>query len=225
MANEFSSYLVGSINQLMELKSEREHKNFTMYQLAKAINMPHSMLIKLLHADPNKRVLNPRVETLAKIVRFFQEDGFNITIDDVLSGNILSKNTIEVADQVCDGDAKKKSITLYDMSGDLNKTLGLITLPVSSNSEDLIAFISSENIEPMFKKGSVFIVDKNLKPTNNTLVAAVNNTNNRILIRKYYVANNIKTLKSYDNEIKDIDLSLNKETQILGVIIQVDAKT
>jgi len=225
MTKEFSIHLASSINDLMGLKSQREQKKFTMYQLAKAIDMPHSMLIKLLHADLTKRVLNPRVETLAKIVRFFQEDGFNVTIDDIISGNILSKNTIEVAAQVRNENAEKKTIPLYGMSGDLNKTLGLVTIQMSSNSEALAAFISDENIEPMFKRGSIFIVDKNLHPLNNTLVAAVNNLNNLVLIRKYYFSNNKKILKSYDKTIEDIDLSLNNNIKILGVIIQVDAKT
>lgn len=53
-----------TIKTLMHLKSERDGIAFTLYQLAKALNMPHSVLIRLLHHQPSKRVNNPRVDTL-----------------------------------------------------------------------------------------------------------------------------------------------------------------
>lgn len=74
------------LKDLIDLKSKRDGKIFTIYQLAKAINMPHSILVKLMHSDPTKRVNNPRIDTLTKIIDFFKSDGFSISIDDLLFG-------------------------------------------------------------------------------------------------------------------------------------------
>lgn len=93
--NAYANYeknISNSIRALIECKSKRDQTPFTIYKLAKALGMPHSVLIKLIHTDENKRVHNPRIDTLTKIVNFFKQDGFQISIDDVLIG--LSINTL-----------------------------------------------------------------------------------------------------------------------------------
>ena len=59
------------IRRLIAQKAARDGRNFNVSQLAKAVNIAHSILVKLLHLDPEKRVTNPRIETLIKIVDFF----------------------------------------------------------------------------------------------------------------------------------------------------------
>src|SRR3990167_10301056 len=86
------------LRNLFEKKTEKDKKNFTIYQLAKAIDVPHSILVKLMHTDPAKRVLNPRIDTLSKIVDFFKNDGFDIAIDDLISGAKIS-SSIDVTAQ------------------------------------------------------------------------------------------------------------------------------
>ncbi len=61
-----------TLKTLMQMKSERDGINFTLYQLAKALNMPHSILSRLVHSQPSKRVNNPRIDTLSKIVDFLK---------------------------------------------------------------------------------------------------------------------------------------------------------
>ncbi|OGT67603.1 MAG: hypothetical protein A3J38_10150 [Gammaproteobacteria bacterium RIFCSPHIGHO2_12_FULL_45_9] len=74
-----------TLRALMDQKTQRDHTPFTIYQLAKAIQMPHSILVKLMHEDPKKRVHNPRIDTLTRIVNFFKQDGFPITLDALLT--------------------------------------------------------------------------------------------------------------------------------------------
>ena len=79
MATELN--LNRALRALLDAKTQRDQTPFTVYQLAKAIEMPHSILVKLMHEDPSKRVYNPRIETLMRIVSFFQQDGFAVTLD------------------------------------------------------------------------------------------------------------------------------------------------
>ncbi|QLH41414.1 MAG: hypothetical protein HWD59_00860 [Coxiellaceae bacterium] len=68
----YSSELHLALKELLEKKSKRDGINFTISQLAKAIDMPHSILVKLIHPDPSKRVTNPRIDTLTKIIDFLE---------------------------------------------------------------------------------------------------------------------------------------------------------
>lgn len=207
----------------MERKSKRDHKHFTIYQLAKAINMPHSILVKLMHPDITKRVKNPRIETLVKIVGFFKQDGFNITVDDLLSG--LKKTAAVQVNEQNIGDQIAKSITVYSFDVKLKKSIGMIDVNLMSNSENIIALLSDEDIKPMFKKNSFFVVDTTLKPEDDTLVAIKVGGYDKILIRKYYVEGHKKILKSYDRNIAPIELMPTNNYQVIGVVIQVNAKT
>jgi hypothetical protein len=70
------------LRELLDLKSRRDGKIFTPSQLAKSIAMPHSVIIKLLHPDPTKRVNNPRIDTLIKIIEYFKAEGIMVKNDD-----------------------------------------------------------------------------------------------------------------------------------------------
>src|SRR6188472_954785 len=73
-----------TLKNLIEEKAKRDNAKFTACQLAEALGMPRSMITKLTHYDKSKRVLNPRIDTLIKIVDFFRADGFNVTLDDLI---------------------------------------------------------------------------------------------------------------------------------------------
>lgn len=42
---------------LMQMKSEKNGISFTLYQLAKAVNMPHSVLVRLLHHHQPRKMI------------------------------------------------------------------------------------------------------------------------------------------------------------------------
>ncbi len=72
------------ISELITMKTTHDGASFTNAQLANAIDVPRSSICRLLHPDTTKRVTNPTVEMLLKIVHFFREDGFDVTMDHLL---------------------------------------------------------------------------------------------------------------------------------------------
>lgn len=220
----YSSDLRFVLKKLIERKSERDRKNFTIYQLAKAIDMPHSMLVKLVHVDPAKRVNNPRIDTLARIVDFFRQDGFSITLDELLA-NFKTKPAIEVNEQNLGLFSIDKSVMVYSMDAGLEQSVGNLNIKLTTNPGNTIALLSDEDIKPMFKKGSVFIVDTTMEPEHDTLVAVRINGHNKILIRKFYIEGHKKILRSYDTHIAPIELMPTINYKIVGVVLQVNAKT
>jgi len=213
-----------SLRQLIDLKSARDKEKFTIYKLAKALKMPHSILVKLLHSDPAKRVRNPRIDTLSKIINFFNEDGFNITIDDLLTGNIISNST-ELRSQELAETEYEHTLSLYSMNGNLPKKeskLIKILLPYKSNS--LIAMISTYDIKPIFKKGSIFIIDTERQLENENLIALKTSENNEVKIRKINLQSNKKILLSYEGD-NHTEFFSEKKHNLIGVVVKIDAKT
>src|SRR3990167_10553215 len=95
-SNSFTTSIHLVLRNLIEQKSKRDQIKFTSAQLANALSMPRSMITKLTHLDESKRVINPRIDTLLKIVEFFRSDGFNITINDLLG---ITTKSIDVQNQ------------------------------------------------------------------------------------------------------------------------------
>jgi len=208
------------LRELIELKSNRDGKSFTVYQLAKAINMPHSILVKLMHPDPNKRVNNPRIDTLIKIIDFFKSDGFLVTVDDFL----FRQNEVDIQSQLIEYNYVEKNIQTFTLDYESNQ-LGLISIRLPDNHKNLMAFISDEEINNFFKIGSIFIIDKDIKPENEHLVAVKVETYKKIIIRKLKINGKHKYLISIDDQTNKIVLLPTLHYSILGVIIQVNAKT
>ncbi|MFI4956543.1 MAG: S24 family peptidase [Gammaproteobacteria bacterium] len=222
IANNNDIHLV--LKELIDRKSERDNLNFTVYQLAKLIGMPHSILIKLMHEDPSKRVNNPRIDTLTRIVDFFRRDGFNVTLNDFLTG-FNSNAGVSVDEQEVGISAVETIIPAYSFDTHFEKKLGTVEVMLPSASKNVIALISDHDIKPMFKKGSIFIVDMGLLPEDDTLVAVRLDGMSNILIRKLHIVNNIRTLKSYNENEPPIKIVPTKGCRILGVVIQVNART
>ncbi|MGC1854230.1 MAG: S24 family peptidase [Candidatus Aquirickettsiella sp.] len=210
-----------TLRTLMQMKSARDGVNFTLYRLAKSLNMPHSVLLRLIHLEPTKRVNNPRIDTLYKIVEFFKLDGFNITVNDLLMG--LS-NESEMTTQDPFSFNKEAELPLYSFNATKQNKIGQIQIKLSTHAKHLIALLSEEEIKPIFKKGSIFIIDPNAMLENDSLVAVKIENNLQILIRKIYLEPNKTLLMTYDNSI--LPLILNPQLHsILGVVVQVNAKT
>lgn len=213
------------LKELLDKKSKRDQVTFTTYQLANALKMPKSILVRLIHPDPSKRVTNPRIETLMKIIDFFNEDGFDITIDELLARPVSKAEKLE-------GKAleiKKSHIDIPIYSFDIckSKQLGSIGITLAEEtSSNIIAFYADEDIKPMFKKGSIFIIDVDAIPENDNLIAVKIEGVKKIQIKKYYTeGKNKKILKSYDKNDKPIVLMPTMNYRVLGVVIQVNART
>lgn len=221
-SSEATTYCIQrALLDLIEKKSNRDQKIFSGGQLAKALGIPRSVISRLIHPDPKKRVINPTVGTLIKIVDFFRADGFNVSLDSFLDpySNIVNVQT-QAIDQT---NELIQNITLYTLTFGTDTPIGTVDLKLYSKSPDLIAFLSEKYIKPMFKKGSIFVVDKRMKVENGMLIAIKQNNSPEILVKKYYEIDDQKILKSYDKST----LEIKSETpyKIIGVIIHVNAKT
>jgi len=218
VSNNFSISIHTTLRDLIEAKSKRDNVKFTSYQLANSLCMPRSIISKLTHPDKSKRIINPKIETLLKIVEFFRADGFNITIDDFLGLN--SPTIIDVQASLI---PNKKSCTasLYSLNN-MKYFMGNIKIDIPRSSENILALYAEENIEPFFKIGSIFIIDLNMKPTHDTLVAIKLNNSEKIHIKKFYQKKNAIFLKSLSGKDEAV---ISFQNEILGVVIRVNAKT
>jgi hypothetical protein len=211
-----------SLRTLIDLKSQKDNSEFTIYKLAKQLSMPHSVLTKLMHEQPDKRVNNPRIDTLDKIVTFFREDGFNITIDDLLHG-LKNPSYIDVIPQE-DVLERNATISLFPIN-QADQKIGTIDVLIENKSKDLIAFSAHEDIGSFFKKGSIFITDKSSKPEHNSLVAVDLYGKNSIHVMKYCISGHKRVLYSLNESEDPVTILPTKIIKIIGVIVQVNAKT
>lgn len=217
---DYNNELCTILRDLIALKSKRDGKNFTSYQLAKAINMPHSILIKLIHQDPEKRVYNPRIDTLTKIIEFFKSDGFSITIDDLLFG----RKEIDIISQPIKNNYTDKNIQIFSLDYEQSK-LGTITINLPDDHANIMAYLSEEEINPFFKSGSIFIVNKDMKPENNNLIIIKSERDKKTSIKKLIINGMKRYLMSLNDNDDIIELLPTLHYLIIGVVIQVNAKT
>ncbi len=220
--NMLSNKIHITIKTLMELKSERDGIAFTLYQLAKAVNMSHSVLARLLHHHPTKRVNNPRIDTLLKIVEFFKTDGFNVTVNDLLMG-LSEKSEINIQTEKIDSFLTEVKLPLYPFDTAYPEKIGTASIKLAAIPNNAIAFLSDKALQPLFKQGSIFIVDTQLKPKKDSLVTVTLEKHSKILIKKFHIEHNKKWLKSIDNSANPVILELRYHS-IIGVIIQINAK-
>ena len=221
-SNNFTTSIHIALKDLIEAKSKRDKVKFTSYQLANILCMPRSIITKLTHPDQSKRINNPKVATLIKIVEFFRKDGFNITIDGLLGISRNQQVDVRIQPSLINNIAT--DIPLYAFTN-TRKKIGSITINLPQKINHIIALYSEDDIKPFFKAGSIFIVHLNSQPTNDVLIAIKFDTSEKIYIKKYFKLNNKIILKSLDSHEENIILMPTQSYNILGVIIQVNAKT
>ena len=218
--NNFSTSIHTVLRNLIEEKSKRDNTRFTSYQLANALSMPRSIITKLTHTDESKRISNPKIETLIKIVDYFRKEGFNITIDDLLG---IRDRPIDVHSQVLSNN-NARPILLYSLS-DISQKMGTIEIKLPKTHKNLIALCSEENIDPFFKIGSIFVVDLDIQPAHDMLIAARLDSSQKVRIKKYAREKNKIILKSLNYGDKNITLMPTQLCKILGAVIHINAKT
>lgn len=219
--NNFSTSIHIVLKKLIEEKSRRDNIKFTGYQLASALDMPRSIITKLTHPDVSKRIVNPKIETLLKIVDFFKSDGFDITIDHLLGVN---NRSIDIQSQTLSLNKEIQTVSLYSINN-MRQRLGSVDVKLCNTLNNVRAYYLEEDVEPFFKIGSVFIVDLNREPSNDTLIAIQFDTSDKVQIKKYYHKKNKIILKSLNNTENDIVLMPTHICNILGVVIQINVKT
>ena len=209
------------IRQLIAQKAARDGGNFNVSQLAKALNMPHSILVKLLHLDPAKRVTNPRIDTLIKIVDFFRQEGFAISLDDLFSG-VLPEQHVDVASQHTGEFAIQKTLPVFSFAVHDEQPIGEVTIKLTQPAEHAVVYMTDQDIPPLFKAGSLFIVDTYRLPEEAMMIAVRLMPGDGVKIGKLKVSAHRRVLLAFDTQEPAIDIS---SAEVLGVVIQVNAKT
>lgn len=220
VTEEFQNLIYLTLKKLIEEKSKRDNAKFTACQLAQSIGIPRSIITKLTHQDVTKRVTNPKIDTVMKIVEFFKADGFNITIEDLL-GSVTK--TVSIRNQPLILQNRLVTIPIYSLNK--KEKMGIIDVKISNKQKDTIALYADKDIKPFFKAGSIFVVSQNAVLENDNLIAIKLAHSDNIEIKKYCVYKNKILLKSLDEKEQDILLMPTTQCEILGIVVQVNAKT
>ncbi|OGT37583.1 MAG: hypothetical protein A3F12_02320 [Gammaproteobacteria bacterium RIFCSPHIGHO2_12_FULL_38_14] len=220
VAEDFQNSIHLILKELIEEKSRRDNVKFTGCQLAQAVGIPRSIITKLTHHDVTKRVTNPKLDTIMKIVEFFKADGFDITVEDLLGS---ATRTISVKNQQLISQSRTVTIPVYSLKK--KEKMGIIDVKISGRHKDTIALYADRDIKPFFKAGSIFIVDPNAVLENDNLIVIKLEHSDVIQIKKYCVFKNKILLKSLDDREKDIILMPTTQFEILGVVVQINANT
>ena len=100
-------------------------------------------------------------------------------------------------------------IPLYFLDSDLSNRFGSFEYDGPGELENLMALVADDYIEPMFKKGSVFVVDISINIVEGTLVAVKLPGHEKLVLRKFFKK----------------ELMPTEQCQIIGAVVQVIAKT
>lgn len=209
------------LNTLIKLKSKRDNAKFTAYKLSKEIDVDRSLIQRILKGE----VESPRLDTLMKITKFFVDDGFALTIDELVGWksnltDLFDHNlTVEKAEQAT-------TLPLYQMSNFDGTKIGATTISLPKISPGTIAIVSTEYISPYFDAGSIFITDMLKTPEHNHLIMVKELNSNHLMLKKYIVNNDgTKKLRTYDVNDNSIQIAFNEEkTKIIGVVIKIISK-
>ncbi len=220
MSEEVLGNLHIKLSELISAKSRRDQKKFSIMQLSKALDMPHSILVKLCHHDPEKRVVNPRIKTLQRIIDYFQKDGFNVTIADLIAND----NEMSFINSSIHHDPI--SIPLYksDNLVSIDSCEGMIDVTIKKEHNKLIAIRAKEYVQPIFLPGSLFIVDTQAIPVDDHMLAVNDLENNKVIFRKLHQQGRSRIIYSLSTEDKSIDLNRSKSVKVIGVVIQINMK-
>lgn len=225
MTSEISTDTINLVlNELIKKKSKRDGVKFTSSKLANELDLPRSSIFRLIHPDKAKRMTNPTIGTLIKIVDFFKTDGINVSIDDFVG---LRKTVVDVQMQEVELLRHSIFVPIYTWYGEQYHDKSSISLQVNKHeqSKNLVAFLAEEDIKPIFKKGSVFVVDKDVPPEDDNIIGIRLEVNGLILIRKYHKKNNKISISLLDQQAEEMDLLSAKYYDIIGVVVQIIAKT
>lgn len=220
--NNFNPTFHITLKELINEKSKRDNVKFTACQLANALNMPSSVIAKLTHPVASKRVTNPRIDTLVKIINFFREDGFQVCLEDIIGNQPIS---VDIKDQNITHNESQATIPVYSIDYKKNKRIGVIDINLASKSRNVFCIVANEDISPFFKSGSAFVIDPDLPICHGNLIAIKLSPVKNIQIKKYIIKKKKVILESINADQEDIILMPTTQCEMIGVVIQVNAKT
>jgi hypothetical protein len=221
-AKNFHLSIHVTLKRLIDEKSVRDDVKFTACQLAAALDMPRSMITKLTHADKSKRVSNPRVDTLIKIAEFFRADGFDVTLDDLIG---IKSTAVGIDEQVIPQENSAHHLPVYTFNAGVKRFAGAMDVKVQDWNDEFYGVRMDDDIPPYFKSGSVIILNPKAQIEFDNLIAVMLPDSKQVQLKKYCQGHHKIILKSLDSSDQDIILMPTSQYEILGVVVQINART
>lgn len=191
------------VNSLIKMKAKRDN-GFTSGRLSSEIGVNRSILKRILSGE----VPNPRLDTIQKICQYFYNDGFPVNIEEIVTN--ADKKTIS-----------KVGIPLF-MSGSCISSVGSIEMDsITKGSADMLAILAENDVSPMSKKGSVFIVNTSIKAKAGQVVAVKDVATNTVSF--FNAANDGASKVNSINKDEDL-IKLTDTQEVLGVVVKINAE-
>lgn len=206
-----------ALDQLIRLKGRRDNIKFTPSKLATMIEVDRSLIQRILNGE----VTNPRIETLMKIVNFFSNEGFPITIDQLMNWN---QNIVDVQEQIVNPDFSQK-LQLYDINHFDGMSIGSATVYLPICSPGHIAVVTDKDLEPIFNSGSIFVVDMLKTPNHDNLVMIKEHESNSLMLAKYIISGENRFFRPYMKESMYSLNNVNYKERVIGVVVHINVKT
>ena len=208
------------IQGLLDLKSKRDNIKFNSSKLAKAIDVDRSLIQRIMKGD----VSNPRIDTLMKIAKFFIEDGFPITLDDLAPwGNT---NVVDIRNQQLSQE-ETKTLPLFLMNNFNGEKIATVPITLPKFTPGLIAVVSNNDLEPLFKAGSIFIIDMEKNPEHENMVMTRISSATELSINKYICEDGGQvSFMPYASQEDKLTFNSAEDckSDVIGVVIRINAK-
>lgn len=211
---ENSQHIRDQILNLIKLKSDRDRVDFSLKSLADAIKISSSIFYKLLRDDEAKKTKYISKNVLKKITDYFQSEGFNISLDE-----ILGSKKVYIEDTRLTPEKTKTGIKIFDSNNCLI-CIGKIDTDIELNfaDHDIIGYKFEEFIPPFFPSGSIWFADADKEPENDTICAF--KFDNKVVLKRYLIAKNEILLGDLNKGVLKTE-KYTVDYKLIGEIIKV----
>nr|BFD33690.1 hypothetical protein GTC16762_33090 [Pigmentibacter ruber] len=210
---ENTHHIQNQIIKLINLKKDKD-SNFSLNALAEAIDVSSSVFYRLLSNDETKKTKYISKMVLKKIANYFQNNGYNISLDDILGVKKIYTEDVSIIPK-----KTLKNIPVYSPSDSKEALFYTDTdIDIKYINDKIFGFKFDDFIKPIFNEGSIWFVNINKKPENDTICAI--KYKDKISLKRILINGKRILLGSIDKESSQIE-ELNINYEILGEIIKV----
>lgn len=199
------------INLPKNIKLLMNHYNLTVSNLAKETGIPYTTLSSLIN-DKNP---DPRIKTLNPILEYFE-----ISLDELLCDD-MSINGSNTNKSICSAPIINWELCLKGSNyiNNLKPAEWDSWVAIEArNDHTYYALHTKSSMSPRFPKGTLIIIDTNVKVVDGDLIIAHYPNTNEATLREIQIDGPNKLLISVNKDcVQDI---LTNDIHILGVVIQ-----
>ena len=190
----------------------KAHEDISSAELSRKTNIPQTTLHKIL----TEQTSDPRLSTLLSLANFFE-----ITLEELVG---LEQNELGIAKKIS-GPIKSIPIISWEQCIYAKETIEKLNennwqdwQTVNIESNNAFALLSKVCMEPLYPRGTVLIIDPELKPTDGDFVVVHYKNTDEATLRQISIDGPYRKLFTInENEKPDI---LDKRKNIIGVVFQ-----